>query len=136
MQNLKAPAERITWGGQTREFTAEALKHGVNLAAEFLCNPFVPSFAAVDRAVIDKQTFETQFITHFLYEQPGLLKAVPAKAAALQQMEAGFRGVHEGLMQNCQARIKPVAHTIQIEESPASAVGAPKQSSAGAKPVI
>ena len=101
-------------------------KQGVNLAAAFLRNPFVPAFAAVDRAVIDKQTFETQFITHFLYEQPGLLKAVPTKAGALQQVEAGFRGVHEGLMQSCQAKIKPVTHTIMIEELPASREGASK----------
>ena len=126
VKNLKAPRARITWGEQSREFSAVELARGVNLAAEFLRNPFVTAFAAVDRAVIEKQTFETQFISHFLYEQPGLLKAAPTKGAALQQMEAGFRGVHEGMMENCRSKVKPVTHTIQIEELPALGAGIPE----------
>jgi hypothetical protein len=120
VQNLKSPKARITWGDQSKEFTAAELARGVNLAAEFLKNPFVLPFAAVDRAVVNKQSFETQFITHFLYDQPGLLKAVSSKAAALKMIDAGFRDVHAGLLENCRNAIKPVTHTIKIEELPAN----------------
>jgi len=50
------------------------------------------------------------------FNQPGLLKAVPSKAAALRAIDAGFREVHAGLLENCQKAIKPVTHTIKIEE--------------------
>ncbi len=119
VQNLKSPKARITWGEQSKEFTAAELAQGVNLAAEFLKNPFVQPFAAVDRTVINKQSFETQFVTYFLYRQPGLLKTVPSKAAGLSMIDAGFRDVHAGLLENCRKAIKPVTHTIKIEELPA-----------------
>jgi lysophospholipase L1-like esterase len=119
VQNLKSPRARITWGEQSKEFTAAQLAQGVNLAAEFLKNPFVQPFAAVDRAVINKQFFETQFISHFLFDQPNLLKAMPSKASALKMIDAGFRDVHAGLLENCREAIKPVTHTIKIEELPA-----------------
>jgi len=118
VQNLHSPRAKITWGDQSQEFSAAELARGVNLAAEFLKNPFVPAFAAVDRVVIHKQTFETQFITHFLFDQPALRKAVPAKVAALEMMDAGFREVHAGLLDNCRKAIKPVTHTIAIEALP------------------
>jgi hypothetical protein len=116
VKNLKSPKARITWGKQSKEFRSAELAKGINLAAEFLKNPFVQSFAAVDRVVLNKQDFETQFITHYLYSQPGLLKAMPSKAASLKMIDAGFRDVHAGLLENCQKAVKPVTHTIKIEE--------------------
>jgi len=116
VRNLKSPKARITWGEQSREFTAAELARGINLAVEFLKNPFVPAFAAVDRVVIDKQNFESQFIAHYLYGQPALLKAMPSKAASLKMIEAGFRDVHAEMLENCQRAVKPVTHTIAIEE--------------------
>jgi hypothetical protein len=116
VRNLKAPKAKITWGEQTREFSAADLARGINLAAEFLKNPFVQPFAAVDRVVIDKQTFESQFITHYLYGQPGLLKAMPSKADSLKMIDTGFRDVHAEMLESCQRAVKPVTHTIRIEE--------------------
>ena len=116
VRNLKSPKAKITWGEQSKEFTAAQLEHGINLAAEFLKNPFVPAFAAVDRAVVDKQTFETQFITHFLYDRKGLQKAMPTKTAAFQMVDTGFRDIHAEMLENCQKAVKPVTHTIKIEE--------------------
>jgi lysophospholipase L1-like esterase len=117
VRNLKSPRARITWGEQSKEFTAAQLEHGINLAAEFLKNPFVPAFAAVDRMVADKQMFETQFITHFLYDRKGLQKAMPSKVAAFQMIDTGYRDIHAGMLENCQKAVKPVTHTIKVEES-------------------
>jgi hypothetical protein len=116
VRHLKAPKARITWGERTKEFSAADLEHGINLAAEFLQNPFVPAFAAVDRSVIEKQTFETEFIGHYLFGQPGLLKAMPAKASALRMIDTGFREVHAEMLENCRRSVKPVTHTIKVEE--------------------
>jgi lysophospholipase L1-like esterase len=120
VHNLGSPKAKITWGEQSREFTAAELAGGINLAAEFLKNPFVLPFAAVDRVVIDKQSFETQFITHYLYDRTGWLKAAPSKADAMKMIEAGFRDVHAGLLDHCRRAVKPVTHTITIETLPAN----------------
>jgi len=122
VQNLKTPKAKITWGEESREFTAAELARGINLAAEFLKNPFVKAFGAVEKAVLSKQEFETQFISHFLYERTNLLQMAPAKSAAIDQVEAGFRDVHEGLFDRCAAAVKPVTHTIQIEYAPTPTV--------------
>ena len=118
VQNLKSPKAKITWGEEFREFTAAELARGINLAAEFLKNPFVKPFAAVEKAVLFKQDFETQFISHFLYDRTNLMQMAPGKSAAIDQMESGFRGVHEGLLEQCERAVKPVTHTILIEPAP------------------
>lgn len=116
VQKLKSPKAKITWGPQSKEFTAAELAHGINLAAEFLKNPFVQPFAAVTKAVASKQDFESQFITQYLFNEPSLLKAVPSKEAAFKQIDNGYRDVHSALLDDCQKAVKPVTHTIQIED--------------------
>ena len=54
-----AKSYKLTWGEQSRTFTAEQLAHGVNLAAEFASNPFSDAFSKVDAAVAAKQAYET-----------------------------------------------------------------------------
>jgi hypothetical protein len=45
-----------------------------------------------------------------------MLSAVPSKAAALKMIDAGYRDVHAGLLENCQSAVRPVTHTVKIEE--------------------
>lgn len=59
---LKGSVGRVTWGGKSKDFTAAALASGVNLAAEFPDNPTTPTFAAVWKAVGEKQAYETKQI--------------------------------------------------------------------------
>ena len=47
---------------ESKTFTADQLARGINLAAEFPCNPFCEAFAKVDAAVAAKQAFETRQI--------------------------------------------------------------------------
>ena len=49
---------RVTWGERSLIYTREQLEAGINLAAEFLENPFCPSMRALDAAVWRKQVFE------------------------------------------------------------------------------
>lgn len=74
---------------------------------------------AVSKIVENKQDFETQFITRYLFTQPGLLRAIPAKAASLKAIDTSFRDVHRGLLENCESALRPVSRTIKIEELPA-----------------
>jgi len=44
-------ALQVTWGVESKVFSVAQLEEGVNLAAEFMDNPFAREFASVDRAV-------------------------------------------------------------------------------------
>jgi lysophospholipase L1-like esterase len=117
--NLSAPKAKITWGKESKEFTAEQLAQGINLAAEFLDNPFSVPFAEVSKQTFAKQSFETLFIKDYLGKtQPELSAVLPAKADNFKQVEGGFRQIHDGLMDNVSAAIVPVKHTIKVEAIP------------------
>jgi lysophospholipase L1-like esterase len=117
VKNLKSAKAKITWGDESKEFTAEQLGKGINLAAEFLKNPFVPAFAAVDKQVAMKDDFEIFAVTFYMGQRkPDLMKALPDKAASFPPIDAGFRDIDSGLQENCFKELKPVTHTIKIEE--------------------
>ena len=116
VQNLKSPKARITWGEQSKLFTAAELAQGINLAAEFLKNPFVQPFAAATKVIAAKQDFESQFITQFLCNKPALLAEAPSKADAIKAIDGGYRDIHSTLLDDCQKAVKPVTHTIRIED--------------------
>src|SRR5207245_694567 len=59
-KNGKQSRYEVTWGSQTKTFTADQLSRGVNLAAEFPSNPFCAAFGKVDSAIAAKQTYETK----------------------------------------------------------------------------
>ncbi|MEO5803144.1 MAG: SGNH/GDSL hydrolase family protein, partial [Verrucomicrobiota bacterium] len=59
VKNGKVKNYKITWGTETKTYTAEQLGSGVNLADEFQTNPFSEAFAKVDEAVAAKQAYET-----------------------------------------------------------------------------
>ncbi len=58
-KNAKAKSYRVTWGAESKSYSAEQLSKGVNLAADFALNPFVDAFKVVDAAVGAKQSYET-----------------------------------------------------------------------------
>ena len=51
VKGAKAKSYKVTWGDQSREFSAGHLARGVNLPAEFLSTPFCEAFGKVDAAV-------------------------------------------------------------------------------------
>ena len=117
VRNLKSAKARITWGGESREFTAAQLEKGINLAAEFLDNPFVPAFDAVNKAVIAKNDFEIMAVTFYMGQKmPDLMAMLPAKSASFKEVDAGFHDIDAGLQEACASAVKPVTHSIKIEQ--------------------
>ena len=51
------PRLKVTWGSWFKIFRAEELAKGVNLAAEFLDNPFSVPFQSVEYAVSKQQQY-------------------------------------------------------------------------------
>ncbi|MEO8613642.1 MAG: SGNH/GDSL hydrolase family protein [Luteolibacter sp.] len=102
----KAPAYTITWGGQSKAFTAEQLSAGVNIAKEFDNNPLVPAFRKVQEAVTKKQTYETRQIKELAHGLEGTTD-IEATFALTEKVRAN-------LEMAAQSALKPVEHTITI----------------------
>lgn len=115
VQNPPAAKLRVTWGDKSREYPAEALKQGINLAADFPDNPFSKPFQDVDTKVQEKQVFETLAVKSSLSSLPNWKKALPEKTPELDQLG---QAVVEKVRANSAAirsAVVPVKHVIKIE---------------------
>jgi hypothetical protein len=97
---------KVTWGARSKTFSADDLKRGVNLAAEFPENPFSENFSRVDVAVIAKQKFETRQIKEMFHGAEGR-KDMDGVAARTEKE-------HAELAAAIKAAFVPVTHTIRI----------------------
>lgn len=98
---------KVTWGQESKTFTAAQLDHGINLAAEFPCNPFCDAFAHVDAAVIAKQAFETRQIKES-FRSPEARTDMDGVADRTEKDRAP-------LAEAIKTAFVPVTHTIKIE---------------------
>ena len=98
---------KVTWGTESKTFPAAQLKRGINLAAEFPCNPFCLAFAKVDAAVAAKEAFETTQIKKE-FRSPEAKTDMEAVVARTEKERAP-------LAEAIQAAFVPVTHTIRIE---------------------
>jgi len=106
VKNGKAENYKITWGNETKRYTAAQLGRGVNLAADFPSNPFSEAFAKVDEAVAAKQAFETVQIKQAFRS--------PEAKADMQAVAAQTEKEREPLVAAIRAACVPVTHTIRI----------------------
>ncbi len=106
VRNARAASYEVTWGEQTRTFPCERLSAGINLAAEFPDNPFLPAFEKVDQAVAAKQAYETRQIKQ-LFRSPEAKADMEEVAAKTEEERAPLaRAIREAF--------QPVSHTIRI----------------------
>ena len=110
-----APAKtRVTWGGDSGEFTAQELEAGINLAAEFPENPFKEPFLAVKKAVQSKQEFETIASKGAIETLPNWKKVLPEKDAELESIRRALMDKMGNLREEAQAKVVPVVHEIKL----------------------
>ena len=110
-----APKYRVTWGKESKEFTAEQLKAGINLAAEFQNNPFSESFAAVHQKVVDKQGTEILLLKQLLHS---LKRAHEFMADHDKELDSVTNAIPEAqakLADEATKLVVPVTHTITLE---------------------
>jgi hypothetical protein len=98
---------KVTWGEESRIYSAEQLNTGINLAEDFTVNPFSEAFNKVDEAVGAKQAYETIQIKKIFHGADG--KADMEAAAKKTEAERA------PLAAAIQAAFVPVTHTICIE---------------------
>ena len=97
----------VTWGDETRDYSAAQLAIGVNLAEDFAVNPFSAAFAKVDAAVADKQKYETRQIKELFHGPEG--KADADVTAALTEK------ARQPLANAIATAFVPVTHTLRIQ---------------------
>jgi hypothetical protein len=106
VKGIKPGNYKITWGDNSKTYTEEQLKNGVNLAADFDENPFSSAFAAVDKAVAKKQEFETQQIKKMFHGEAG--------KADMEKTVTDTENERAPLVAAIKDAFVPVTHTITI----------------------
>jgi len=105
-KNGSAARYTVTWGETSKSYSAAQLGVGVNLADEFVQNPFSAAFAKVDAAVAAKQEYETRQIK-VLFHGP----EAQSDMAAVEKFTERFR---KPLAAAVHGAFVPVTHTIKI----------------------
>lgn len=97
----------ITWGGESRTYSARQLAEGINLASEYTDNPFCDAFARVDEAVAAKQEFETKQVKSIFHGKAG--------RENMEQAMADTERERKPLADAVRDAVRSVKHTIEIE---------------------
>ena len=98
---------KVTWGQESKTFSAAQLEHGINLVAEFPCNSFCEAFAKVDAAVAAKQAYDTTQIKK-TFRSPEAKTDMEGVAARTEQERGPLAAA-------IKATFVPVTHTIKVE---------------------
>ena len=97
---------RVQWGNVSREYSADELTRGVQLAVDFPDNPFCDAFEKVDAAVAAKQAFETTQVKEVFHGPEG--------QADFQKVLAETEAQRAVLAAAISTAMLPVRHTIEI----------------------
>jgi lysophospholipase L1-like esterase len=114
------PAEtcKITWGNSAKTFTKSQLMAGINLAAEFLDNPFSEPFRKVEALVREQQNYETPLVQSLINKLPELEKMIPEEKASFQRIAVRATQKDQELFNQAASAVVPVRHKILIQPVP------------------
>jgi hypothetical protein len=107
VKNGSAMQYNVIWGATTNIYTSTQLAQGINLAEDFVDNPFCDAFRKVDEAVAVKQKYETRQIKDIFHGSAG--KVDMTKAVETTEAE------HAPLAKAIADAMVPVRHTILIQ---------------------
>jgi lysophospholipase L1-like esterase len=113
--NAKSPKLKVTWGKSSKVYSSDDLAKGINLAAEFLDNPFSESFAKVEQAVRAQQNFETPMIKGLIHEIPDFEQMMPDTKDPFEKIAVSAEAKDKSLSDAAAAAVTPVHYTITIE---------------------
>jgi hypothetical protein len=110
-----APKLKVTWGAQSKEFAAADLAKGINLAAEFLDNPFGVPFKKVEESIRQQQQYETTLVKETLRTLPQYTNMLPQHKEIADKFGQAGIDLANALNNATVASVAPVKHTIKIE---------------------
>lgn len=112
---IDAATIKVTWGAEMREFPRADLEKGINLAAEFLNNPFSEPFHQVHEAVLRQQRYETPMMKDLLHSIPDWKHHLGEQAVPYAEFTNNLIAIDEALRQAAVASVVPVKHQIRVE---------------------
>ena len=117
VRNAPEGKYKVTWGKASREFDAAELAKGVNLAAEFLDNPFSEPFKKLKDTVETQQHFELLMMKDMMHNLPDWKKAAPGAedAEGLEALRAGLVKGDAALRAESAAVVAPVRYEVRVE---------------------
>jgi hypothetical protein len=117
VSSAEAAQYKVTWGKSSKDFTSAQLTDGINLASEFMDNPFVAPFRNVERAVAQKQSFETvmikRILTNFRHVK-NMFKGDKVINESTENIRRRMDEKRHELGKAAQDAFKTVKHTITI----------------------
>lgn len=115
VKGLKGEKAKVTWGSVSKEFAAADLEKGINLAAEFLDNPFSEPFHKVEEKIAQQQGMEVQLVKSLLHNLPAYKQAAPEETESLERIAAALVKKDKEARDASAAAVQPVKHVIRIE---------------------
>jgi len=112
---LKGDKATVTWGNAGKEFAASDLAKGINLAAEFLDNPFSDAFRAVEQRIADQQQMEVDLIKTAIHDLPVYKRLLPDESQTLDRLAATLLAKDKQSRDASAEAVKPVRHTIRVK---------------------
>jgi lysophospholipase L1-like esterase len=113
--NPGAGRVRVTFGPASKEFAAADAARGINLAAEFLDNPFAQPFAAELKKIQAKQNVESLLDMGFYNSIPALEAQLPAAKGAYEATEGPIRDLLAAQAKAIPESVPPVRYAIKVE---------------------
>ena len=115
--DAKADAKyKVTWGESSKEFSGADLAKGINLAAEFLDNPFTEPFRKVEEQIRHQQNFETPLVKQSIHGLLDCGRAAPEQEKLLTGVRSVLVASDLPLREKSALSVEPVRHTIVVEE--------------------
>lgn len=115
VKNAPGSKVKVTWGKESKVFSSAELAEGINLAAEFLDNPFQEQFSRISTTIRDKEAIDlkmTKSMQHSLLDWKELLPEFSDQYTKMTQRLV-IRAKEESAKMS--ALVTPVKHVIQIE---------------------
>ena len=101
---------KVTWGNISKEFAADQLSKGINLAAEFLDNPFSEPFRQVEGKISQQQALEVQLVKNLLHDIPTFKQIAPAETDSLEKVAGALVAKDKAARDASAAAVTPVKH--------------------------
>jgi len=109
---------KMTWGKFSKDFSGVELSNGINLADEFLDNPFCESFRKVEQAIQDKQKREAKLMKVLLNAIPAFREyLLPEDTTILDQLLAKLIKRDTIMADTVSKSVVPLRHTICLERT-------------------
>ncbi len=115
IKNLPGKKAKITWGTLTKEFSAEDLDKGINLAEQFSPNPFTEPFFALHKKIEQKQQAERELYHTEIKALTTLAARLPNDRAALQKITTDLLEEDENREKSIHNALTPIHHQLQIQ---------------------